>query len=111
MKKSFTKIQMVVGNDMSEITLNLGRVTLLDKGQMKKMKILVFIWLITLFMDNLLPLMLARFYPNYEHKEMALSVLGSRQSPVKWIYNVWAYYPELFFALLRMYYTKKIVVD
>ena len=40
-------------------------------------------------MDNLLPLVLAHFYPNYIHKETALSVLGSRQSPVKWIYNVW----------------------
>ncbi|MBE6546700.1 MAG: DUF998 domain-containing protein, partial [Ruminococcaceae bacterium] len=41
------------------------------------MKTLTFIWLITLFMDNILPLVLARFYPNYSHKEMALSVLGS----------------------------------
>ena len=40
-------------------------------------------------MDNLLPLVLARFYPNYTHKEMPLSVLGSRKSPVKWIYNLW----------------------
>ena len=53
------------------------------------MKTLIFIWAITLLIDNLLPLVLAHFYPNYIHKEMALSVLGSRQSPVKWIYNVW----------------------
>lgn len=53
------------------------------------MKPLVYIWLTVLFVDNVLPLVLARFYPNYRHKEMALSVLGSRQSPVKWIYNVW----------------------
>lgn len=66
---------------------------------MKKMKILVFIWLITLFMDNLFPLMLARFYPNYEHKEMALSVLGSRQSPVKWIYNVWCILSGIVFCI------------
>ena len=52
------------------------------------MKTLIFMWSITLLMDNLLPLVLARFYPNYIHKEMALSVLGSRQSPVKWIYNI-----------------------
>ena len=50
------------------------------------MKIL---WIIILVADNLLPLLLARFYPRYKHKEMALSVLGSRQSPVKWIYNLW----------------------
>lgn len=53
------------------------------------MKTLIIIWCITLIMDNLLPLVLAQFYPNYSHKEMALSVLGSRQSPVKCIYNVW----------------------
>ena len=53
------------------------------------MKTLIIIWIITLFIDNLLPLLLARFYPKYSHKEMALSVLGSHQSPVKWIYNVW----------------------
>ena len=49
------------------------------------MKILNLIWIITLIIDNMLPLALARFYPNYSHKDMALSVLGSRQSPVKWV--------------------------
>lgn len=63
------------------------------------MKILIYVWLITLFMDNLLPLLLARFYPNYEHKEMALSVLGSRQSPVKWIYNVWCILSGIVFCI------------
>ena len=50
-------------------------------------------------MDNLLPLVLARFYPNYIHKEMALSVLGSRQSPVKWIYNIWCIVSGVFFCI------------
>ena len=40
---------------------------------MKYMKIL---WIIILVADNLLPLLLAHFYPNYKHKEMALSVLS-----------------------------------
>ncbi len=53
------------------------------------MKYLVVIWSCTLLLDNILPIVLARFYPNYKYKEMALSVLGSRQSPVKWVYNVW----------------------
>ena len=63
------------------------------------MEILIYIWLITLFMDNLLPLLLARFYPNYEHKEMALSVLGSRQSSVRWIYNVWCILSGIVFCI------------
>ena len=63
------------------------------------MKTLTFIWLITLFVDNILPLALTRFYPNYNHKEMALSVLGSRQSPVKWIYNVWCVLSGVVFCI------------
>lgn len=50
-------------------------------------------------MDNLLPLVLAQFYPNYKHKTMALSVLGSHQSPVKWIYNVWCILSGIIFCL------------
>lgn len=60
------------------------------------MKIL---WIIIIMADNLLPLLLARFYPNYKHKEMALSVLGSRQSPVKWIYNVWCIISGVVFCI------------
>ena len=60
------------------------------------MKIL---WIIVLVVDNLLPLLLAHFYPNYKHKEMALSVLGSRQSPVKWIYNLWGILSGLVFCI------------
>lgn len=63
------------------------------------MKTLIFMWSVTLLMDNLLPLVLARFYPNYIHKEMALSVLGSRQSPVKWIYNIWCIVSGVFFCI------------
>ncbi|HHQ8769037.1 TPA: DUF998 domain-containing protein [Clostridioides difficile] len=60
------------------------------------MKIL---WIIIIMADNLLPLLLARFYPNYKHKEMALSVLDSRQSPVKWIYNVWCIISGVVFCI------------
>lgn len=63
------------------------------------MKILNLIWIITLIIDNLLPLALARFYTNYSHKNMALSVLGSRQSPVKWIYNVWCILSGVVFCI------------
>ena len=60
------------------------------------MKIL---WIIILVADNLLPLLLARFYPRYKHKEMALSVLGSHQSPVKWIYNLWCIISGVVFCI------------
>jgi len=48
-----------------------------------------YIWLAVMIIDNLLPFILARFYKGYDHKNMALSVLGCRQSPVKWYYNIW----------------------
>ena len=67
------------------------------------------LWIIILVADNLLPFLLAHFYPNYKHKEMALSVLGSRQSPVKWIYNVWCIISGIAFALPLMSCTKRIV--
>lgn len=63
------------------------------------MKTLIIIWFITLIMDNLLPLALAQFYPNYSNKEMALSVIGSRQSPMKWVYNVWCILSGLIFCI------------
>ena len=47
----------------------------------------------------MLPLALARFYPNYSHKDMALSVLGSRQSPVKWVYNAWCIVSGVVFCI------------
>ena len=63
------------------------------------MKSLICIWLITLIIDNLLPLTLARFYPHYSHKKIALSALGSRQSPVKWVYNVWCILSGVVFSV------------
>ncbi len=60
------------------------------------MKIL---WIIILLGDCLLPLILAHFYPQYKHKEMALSVLGSRQSPVRWIYNLWCIISGIVFCI------------
>lgn len=53
------------------------------------MRMVEYIWLGTLLTDNLLPFVLARFYPRFRAKEMALSVLGARQSPVKTVYNLW----------------------
>ena len=63
------------------------------------MKVLATAFIITLFADNILPLALTRFYPNYNHKMMALSVLGSRQSPVKLIYNVWCIVSGIVFCI------------
>ena len=63
------------------------------------MKVLATAFIITLFADNILPLALTRFYPNYNHKMMALSVLGSQQSPVKWVYNAWCIVSGVVFCI------------
>lgn len=63
------------------------------------MKAWLFIWMFTLLTDHLLPLFLGRFYLHYSHKEMALSVLGARQSPVRWIYNSWCILSGLVFCI------------
>ena len=70
------------------------------------------LWSIVLVVDHLLPLILAHFYPNYKHKEIALSVLGSRQSPVKWIYNVWCIISGVVFCIApyELYTSAKTVV-
>lgn len=57
----------------------------------------LFAWSIVMIIDNLLPFLLAKYYKGYDHKRMALSVLGCKQSPVKWYYNIWCIISGLVF--------------
>lgn len=54
-------------------------------------KVICIIWFVAMLIDNILPVILAKFYRGYSPKTQALSVLGCRQSPriIKWIYNIW----------------------
>ena len=45
--------------------------------------------LITILGEFLLPCILKHFYKGYNSKTMVMSVLGSPESPVRWIYNAW----------------------
>jgi hypothetical membrane protein len=45
--------------------------------------------LIVCLMDCILPFILACFYPGYSHMNMVLSSLGSEQSPVRIVFNIW----------------------
>ena len=56
-------------------------------------------WTCILIIDNILPFALAAFYPRFCHKSMPLSVLGSRQSPVRHIYNIWCIISGIVFCL------------
>lgn len=40
-------------------------------------------------LDLLLPFLLAPFYPGYSNRRQVMSVLGSPESPVRWVYRVW----------------------
>lgn len=39
-------------------------------------------------LDLLLPFLLAPFYPGYSHRRQVMSVLGSPESPARWVYRV-----------------------
>ena len=45
--------------------------------------------LITILGEFVLPWILKHFYKGYNSKTMVMSVLGSPESPVRWIYNTW----------------------
>lgn len=60
--------------------------------------IIATIYIIVMCVDNILPFILAKFYKGYSHKRIALSVLGAKQSPVKWIYNIWCIVSGLCFV-------------
>ena len=45
--------------------------------------------LITILGEFILPWILKHFYKGYNSKTMVMSVLGSPESPVRWIYNAW----------------------
>ncbi|MGF7141676.1 hypothetical protein HNQ56_000086 [Anaerotaenia torta] len=57
------------------------------------MRLFLIIWLAVMIMDNLLPFLLAKYYKGYDHKKMALSVLGCKQT------LACCYLPLLFFAI------------
>lgn len=43
----------------------------------------------TIMGEFLLPYILKNYYDGYDGKTMVMSVLGSRESPVRFVYNLW----------------------
>lgn len=60
--------------------------------------------LFTVFGEFFLPWLLKRFYSGYDGKKMAMSVLGSPESPVRHIYNVWLIWLGIFLSLTAFAY-------
>lgn len=52
-------------------------------------KLFDLILFLTVIGEFFLPWILSRYYEEYNSKKMAMSVLGSPQSPVRVIYNAW----------------------
>ena len=57
------------------------------------------ILLLTIIGEFFLPWILSRHYDGYNSKMMAMSALGSPQSPVRVIYNTWLIWLGLFFGI------------
>lgn len=70
-------------------------------------KLFCSILLITVIGEFLLPWILCRYYDGYDSKMMAMSVLGSWQSPVRIIYNIWLIWLGCFltFAAVTYFFT------
>lgn len=55
--------------------------------------------ILTIIGEFLIPRILEHFYNGYNRKTMVMSVLGSPQSPVRWIYNAWLVWLGIFLVL------------
>ena len=62
------------------------------------------ILLFTIIGEFLLPWILERYYKGYDSKTMVMSALGSPQSPVRVIYNVWLIWLGGFLLLVAVVY-------
>ena len=58
--------------------------------------------LITILGEFLLPWLLKHFYKGYNSKTMVMSVLGSPESPVRWIYNAWLVWLGVFLLFVSV---------
>lgn len=56
--------------------------------------------LITIIGEFFLPWRLKHFYKNYDSRKMVMSALGSPESPVRKIYNVWLVWLGIFLVMV-----------
>ena len=64
--------------------------------------------MITIIGEFLLPWILKHFYKDYNSKTMVMSVLGSPESPVGKIYNVWLVWLGVFLLLTSFLFFKEV---
>ena len=71
-------------------------------------KIFNILLLITIIGEFLLPWILKHFYKDYNSKTMVMSVLGSPESPVRKIYNIWLVWLGVFLLITSFLFFKEI---
>ena len=64
--------------------------------------------LITIIGEFLLPWLLKYFYKGYNSKTMVMSVLGSPESPVRKIYNIWLVWLGIFLLGTSFLFFKEV---
>ncbi len=67
-------------------------------------KIFNSILLFTIVGEFLLPWILKHFYPGYDSKMMVMSALGSPESPVRLVYNIWLVWLGCFLSFTAFVY-------
>lgn len=67
--------------------------------------------LFTIIGEFLLPCILERYYPEYNGKTMVMSALGSPQSPVRLIYNLWLVWLGSFLTFTAIAYFVKTRIE
>ncbi len=81
-------------------------------GNIITSKIFHSVMLFTVVGEFFLPWILCRYYDGYNSKTMAMSALGSLQSPVRVIYNTWLIWLGCFLAFAAVayffYYEKRL---
>lgn len=70
-------------------------------------KIFNILLLVTIIGEFLLPWILKHFYKEYNIKTMVMSVLGSPESPVRRIYNVWLVWLGVFLLITSFLFFKE----
>lgn len=66
--------------------------------------------LLTILGEFILPWILKRFYKGYNSKTMVMSALGSPESPVRWIYNIWLVWLGVFLLFTSVLMFLKVSV-
>ena len=69
------------------------------------------ILLLTIIGEFFLPWMLCRYYVGYNSKTMVMSALGSPQSPVRVIYNIWLIWLGCFLTFTAIVYFFNVRTD